>query len=702
MAHNLRLLSILFLWLNAWLYLSTLVDLGFVLGLFVFTTLLAWGLARSGVRFLPSLLLAGVLPWAVRALVFFIVELVAGSQPSPWDNFYFWWDKNFFPLLPVGLIFWFLTWMALRYPAFLGWERLLNGLILAGVFWIQAEYKNATYPHPAWQALALTGFLLLELAILLLHYRPRFAVKAVNRGKARWPRSLLPASLVLLPLFLLFLWFLLSRYEEASVASGGGLMKPDLFRFDFSQFVRLESEITMSDDLVLLFRKEGRADRVYLRRFLLSGYSREKGFFVDPPPGEKEETIPAVGSRPLDLPDPGYTERRAEDQEFYIVNFDPSSLLAMNYPVRVVPYEKWDKSSFVGMYKVTSKTTNLAAWDFAPDTGDGLQADLKAHYTNYGGETRIAELAREVTKGYSAYYDKVGAVMRFLKDSYFYSLKPGIAPDGDQLSHFLFTTHKGYCSYFAFSMTLMLRSLGIPSRVAVGFFTTPQDAVLNFYPIRANQAHAWVEVWYDGIGWMEYDPTSENLAPGEDFRMATGLPIEQMSKLISEILNNAHKEQNEADKTAEDQQDGLRRWWESSLTYAASTWFVWLPVLWLMAAGLTHAWPALRRTLGRDRRRQTRQAFARAQSLSLLLGLDRRRGETVTNYLQRHRLDADHPLAVLGTLALKARFGQEFTEGDQQAGRRAWRGWKKDWLKNLPVWKRLVHAVCPWALGWLK
>ena len=92
----------------------------------------------------------------------------------------------------------------------------------------------------------------------------------------------------------------------------------------------------------------------------------------------------------------------------------------------------------------------------------------------YGDDILIRELAEEVTDGLETYYDKVIAIMFYLRDTYFYSLKPGVAADGDQLHYFLFESQKGYCSYFAFSMALMCRSLGIPARVAAGFFIDPQ------------------------------------------------------------------------------------------------------------------------------------------------------------------------------------------------------------------------------------
>lgn len=697
----LRLVSILFLWVNAWAYLSSFIDLWFLAWTFIAFTLLAVLPAWAGWRFLAALTVTSLLPWLVRSALFVAVEVLAGELPSQLDHFYFWWDKNFLPLLAPGLLFWFLTFLALRYPRFIGWERLVNGLLLAGIFWFQGEYKNPTFPHPIFQALAVTGFLAIELAILILLHRPRFGQRVSSEPGSRL-RSVLPAVVLLIPLALLFFWFLLSKYEEASIASGGGLMKPDLFRFDFSQFIRLESEISMSEDLVLLFRREGPAEKKLIRRFILSGYSQERGFYVNPPEQGGEENIPNVGGKTILLPDMRYAERHKEEQEFYIVNFDPSSLLALNQPVKVVPYEKWDESSFVGMYKVVSQVTGLLLWELSDESGGGLDPRLREYYTQYGDDEAIRELALKVTHDFPGYFDKINAVVAFLQDNYYYSLKPGLASDGRQLHHFLFASKKGYCSYFAFAMTLMLRSLGIPSRVAVGFFTNPEDNVLNFYPVRANQAHAWVEVWYENLGWIEYDPTSANLAPGEDFRFSTGIPADQMAKLISEIINNTLKEKNESEEPAGDDGNVLKALWEQGIHHLTQFWGLYLAGLLTLFWLLSHSIPWLSRNGGTNLRRRAAAYFSHARDLLLLQGLRKRPEETALDFARRCGFDDEAPFSALTRQFLKARFSLAFTEEDFVRLKTAFDAWKKTWRAAVPLPKRIIGFLFPWFRGWFR
>jgi hypothetical protein len=75
------------------------------------------------------------------------------------------------------------------------------------------------------------------------------------------------------------------------------------------------------------------------------------------------------------------------------------------------------------------------------------------------------------------------------------------------LVDFVAHTQRGYCQHFAGAMTLMLRYLGIPSRVAVGFTSGRYDRKHREWVVTDRDAHMWVEVWFDGWGWLPFDPT---------------------------------------------------------------------------------------------------------------------------------------------------------------------------------------------------
>ena len=80
---------------------------------------------------------------------------------------------------------------------------------------------------------------------------------------------------------------------------------------------------------------------------------------------------------------------------------------------------------------------------------------------------------------------------------------PGVPP----LVAFVQQTHSGYCQHFAGAMALMLRYLGVPARVAAGFTSGKYDADKRTWTVTDHDAHAWVEVWFRGWGWLPFDPT---------------------------------------------------------------------------------------------------------------------------------------------------------------------------------------------------
>ena len=72
----------------------------------------------------------------------------------------------------------------------------------------------------------------------------------------------------------------------------------------------------------------------------------------------------------------------------------------------------------------------------------------------------------------------------------------------------LFDRQEGYCTYYATAMIVMLRHLGIPARMAAGFSQGDFDAGLGQYVVREEDAHTWVEAYFPGYGWIEFEPTS--------------------------------------------------------------------------------------------------------------------------------------------------------------------------------------------------
>ncbi|GGG10108.1 hypothetical protein GCM10010912_63140 [Paenibacillus albidus] len=123
---------------------------------------------------------------------------------------------------------------------------------------------------------------------------------------------------------------------------------------------------------------------------------------------------------------------------------------------------------------------------------------------------RVRELAGELTAPAGNRYDAAIAIRDYLQHRFTYTLDTEVPPGGaDFVDHFLFETGKGYCVHFATSMTILLRSAGIPARYVQGYGpgTLAEDAVPPRYEVTQADAHAWVEVYFPGAGWVPFDPT---------------------------------------------------------------------------------------------------------------------------------------------------------------------------------------------------
>jgi transglutaminase-like putative cysteine protease len=124
---------------------------------------------------------------------------------------------------------------------------------------------------------------------------------------------------------------------------------------------------------------------------------------------------------------------------------------------------------------------------------------------------RVKDLAVQITATKVTPYDKAEAVETYLRNTYKYSTVVKSAPPGrDPVDYFLFDLKADFCEYFASSMVVLLREVGVPARVVEGFTSGSLDAS-NRYAVRELNAHAWVEAYFPGYGWIEFEPTPSEL-----------------------------------------------------------------------------------------------------------------------------------------------------------------------------------------------
>ena len=136
-----------------------------------------------------------------------------------------------------------------------------------------------------------------------------------------------------------------------------------------------------------------------------------------------------------------------------------------------------------------------------------------------GLPTEVEALAREVTEGAATAFDKAELLEDFLRTYAIDTRIQAAPPDGDSVAYFLFDAKRGYFDYHASAMVVMLRTLGVPARLAAGYAITAEDREpgSSVYAITGASSFAWPEVYFPGLGWVEFNPT-----PSEPRVLRTG------------------------------------------------------------------------------------------------------------------------------------------------------------------------------------
>ncbi|MGO9198561.1 MAG: DUF3488 and DUF4129 domain-containing transglutaminase family protein [Acidimicrobiales bacterium] len=239
---------------------------------------------------------------------------------------------------------------------------------------------------------------------------------------------------------------------------------------------------------------------------------------------------------PFVIPPRSLTGQRVTDnvQTFYVEQPLPNLLFATSEPVEVyfparslVIGNDGSIRSTVAMtpgtvYTVISGDDEVSPAVLADDTQPltaplmlfpEIRAALRLPYAY----PRVAALARRIVARSRATTTeaKVIALETWIGANTEYSTQiPPLAPGQDAVNEFLFGNRKGYCEQISTALAVMLRTLGIPAREAVGYVPGSYDPLSNLYDIQAKDAHAWVQVYFPRYGWQDFDPTAEvPLAP---------------------------------------------------------------------------------------------------------------------------------------------------------------------------------------------
>ncbi|WP_340100003.1 transglutaminaseTgpA domain-containing protein [Salinibaculum salinum] len=140
-------------------------------------------------------------------------------------------------------------------------------------------------------------------------------------------------------------------------------------------------------------------------------------------------------------------------------------------------------------------------------SGESYPAEIEERYTQVPDDTpsRVELFTDDITSDADSSYETAVAIEQWLEANKEYSLNASTTSD-HITDTFLFEMDTGYCEYYATAMTTMLRTQDIPARYTVGYSTGEQVGE-NTYQVRGMNAHAWVEVYFEDVGWVKFDPT---------------------------------------------------------------------------------------------------------------------------------------------------------------------------------------------------
>jgi len=235
--------------------------------------------------------------------------------------------------------------------------------------------------------------------------------------------------------------------------------------------------------------------------------------------------IPAINELPIE-----YSQSRHEMEYTFTSRTKKQNLLYA--PAETI----WvSKSAAIHSMLITEEVKDVTAWVAATSLSDGNQyrvraliadpttVELRSAGTEYPAwvterylqvpeeiAPQLREQALEIAAPHNTVYDKVQAITSYLRKEIEYDAEIEVIPpeNRDPVLWVLFDYKKGFCMYYASAETLMLRSIGIPARMAVGFVEGAYDEVERKYVVSYKDSHAWTEVYFPGIGWVEFEPTS--------------------------------------------------------------------------------------------------------------------------------------------------------------------------------------------------
>ncbi|MDQ3761844.1 MAG: DUF3488 and transglutaminase-like domain-containing protein, partial [Actinomycetota bacterium] len=287
-------------------------------------------------------------------------------------------------------------------------------------------------------------------------------------------------------------------------------------------FTSLRGQLSATDALAL-FRVRGLERRTYLRALTLSRFATGVGWQQ----GQLDGAVPAGDDQSERLPLPAGVAIPVSGPTLQVqiepIHYVDSWLPSFGYPLALAgigPDWNYDPDAITIFSDRRQRAEPYSEFGVLPQpdlqllratgpAGGEPFSTVDPRYLDTGGvDQRVAQLAAQVTAGTRTAFDATVALNQWFtqpSNGFSYDLQTAPGHSGDALVDFLFTGRRGYCEQYASAMAIMLRTLQVPARVAVGF--TPGTVTGDSRLITTEDAHAWVEAWFPGAGWLPFDPT---------------------------------------------------------------------------------------------------------------------------------------------------------------------------------------------------
>ncbi|MGH9947965.1 MAG: transglutaminaseTgpA domain-containing protein, partial [Pyrinomonadaceae bacterium] len=330
-------------------------------------------------------------------------------------------------------------------------------------------------------------------------------------------RRFLSASVILLLLIAAVgvpTFFMLPRVGGAGLLGDSG----GVATFSgFSDIVKLGGigRIQQNDEIVMRVRIDGQPPEdihwrgVALDTFDGRSWSRSKAAIKEPRTPNDRDLIQVNAARRQD----GFTM-----QTVYLEPLDTPVIFGLNRMIGIqgnFPILFRDVQGSVTYERQRERVSYRVISDTEVAAPESLQNDLEPYSSDAANylqlplklDSRIFDLAEQVTAGTTNRFDASRAVEAYLQTKFGYTLEQK-AGGGDPLSDFLFNVREGHCEYFAAAMAVMLRTQGIATRVVNGFQRGDYNDAADVYVVRQRNAHSWVEVYFpESESWVTFDPT---------------------------------------------------------------------------------------------------------------------------------------------------------------------------------------------------